>query len=145
MREAAFASVKILLLQKYLNAQQIEDYVCPASVELLKLGGLPEDVVKERHPDAFVVRANFILHLYVTSTYIIYAIYFSVHRHISCSSPFSSSFASILLCFIVNVHYHSHITRNTQNYTPILSRTNRISSHFENKSLILIPGAMINQ
>lgn len=59
VREAAFASVKILLLQKYLNAQQIEEYLCPASVELLKLGVLPEDVVKERHPDAFVVCANF--------------------------------------------------------------------------------------
>lgn len=55
VRESAFASIKVLLLKKYLNASRIEEFVCPTSVQLLNLEGLPEDVVRERHPDAFVV------------------------------------------------------------------------------------------
>lgn len=56
VRETAFASIKVLLLKKYLNESRIEELVCPTSVQLLNLEGLPEDVVRERHPDAFVVR-----------------------------------------------------------------------------------------
>lgn len=58
VRESAFASIKVLLLKKYLNTSRIEEFVCPTSVQLLNLEGLPEDVVRERHPDAFVVRIN---------------------------------------------------------------------------------------
>lgn len=45
----------MLLLRKYLSATQIEEQVCPTSLQLLSLEGIPEDIVKERHPDAFVV------------------------------------------------------------------------------------------
>lgn len=39
-----------------MNASRIEEFVCPTSIQLLNLEGLPENVVRERHPDAFVVR-----------------------------------------------------------------------------------------
>lgn len=55
VRESAFGSIKVLLLRKYLSATQIEEQVCPTSFSLLNLEGIPEDIVKERHPDAFVV------------------------------------------------------------------------------------------
>ncbi|XP_031633416.1 serine/threonine-protein phosphatase 4 regulatory subunit 1-like isoform X2 [Contarinia nasturtii] len=57
VRETSFASIKVLLLKKYLSASRIEEFVCPTSVQLLNLEGLPEDVVRERHPDAFVIMA----------------------------------------------------------------------------------------
>lgn len=62
----------MLLLKKYLNTLRIEEYVCPASVQLLNLEGLPEDVVKERHPDAFVVRK--LLKLFFMFTFSVFLI-----------------------------------------------------------------------
>lgn len=53
----------MLLLRKYLSATQIEEQVCPTSLQLLCLEGIPEDIIKERHPDAFVVGFySFVVH-----------------------------------------------------------------------------------
>lgn len=60
VRESAISTVKTLLLKNYLGLPRIEEMVCPTTVDLLQLDGLPEDVLKERNPDAFAVRIHFI-------------------------------------------------------------------------------------
>lgn len=83
-----------------MSAKQIEEYVCPASVQLLDLGGLPEDVVKERHPDAFVVRANFFLSHFCCH-------FFLLHFHIS-----SSKFIKHIINSFVVITFHNTKRKN---------------------------------
>lgn len=53
--------MKMLLLKNYLGLNRIEEMVCPATVDLLKLDDSREDILKERHPEAFAVSINCIL------------------------------------------------------------------------------------